>query len=141
MQELLFCQSAGLSAVEGSPASEYAVQVMAEAGYDLSRHRSRKICADDMSAWDLYFPMTATHAYILEQAGVPVNKIYIPKEIFDPYGMGVKEYRSCRDILEKEVRLFYNDKVQRQLIVESHQMQPFLGRGENPRKKMERKWK
>ena len=122
MQERIFCQSAGLSAAEGSPASALAMQVMEEAGCDLSKHKARRLCQDDILAWDLYFPMSATHGYILERAGVPVNKIYIPNEISDPYGQDLSAYRLCRDKLEKEVRLFYNGIVQRLLLLESRQM-------------------
>ena len=119
MQERIFCQSAGLSAVEGRPASDLAVQVMAEAGSDLGKHIARKICPDDMTTWDLYFPMTRTHGYILERAGVAGNRIYVPlEEVPDPYGQDLQAYRECRDRLEKEVRLFYNDMVQKVLLLE-----------------------
>lgn len=141
MQEQIFCQSAGLSAVEGMPASDLAIEVMKEAGYDLSRHRARRICEDDMAAWDIYFPMTATHGYILERAGVPGNKIYIPKEVSDPYGQDLNAYRKCRDTLEKEVRLFYNDMVQRLLILEKNKPVIYPEQRENMKKKAERKWK
>ena len=118
MQEKIFSQSAGLSAATGEPASEYAIKVIDEAGGDLTKHRARKICPDDIDMWDLYFPMTKTHGYILEKAGVPVNKIYIPNDIPDPYGQGLEEYRICRERLEKEVRLFYNNMVQKILMFE-----------------------
>lgn len=142
MQEQIFCQSAGISAVEGTPASDLAIEVMKEAGYDLSKHKARRICEYDMAAWDIYFPMTATHGYILERAGVPGNKIYIPKEVSDPFGLDLNAYRKCRDILEKEVRLFYNDMVQRFLILKGNNEQViYPEHRENMRKKAERKWK
>lgn len=119
MEEHIFCQSAGLSAVDGMPAAENAVKVMAEAGCDLAKHRARKLGPDDITAWSLYFAMTPTHGYILEQAGVSPSKIYIPKTIADPYGQDIAEYRICRDTLEKEVRLFYNNTVQRLIVFEN----------------------
>ena len=115
LQEKLFCQSAGLSAPEGAPASENAMKVMEEAGMDISAHRARRFISDDVEIWDLYFPMSPTHAYILERAGVPHTKIYLPKAIADPFGGDIAVYQDCRDRLEKEVKLFYNSMVQRLL--------------------------
>lgn len=120
MEARIFCQSAGLSAVDGMAASENAVRVMQEAGCDLSRHKARKLGPDDITAWDMYFTMSPTHGYILQQAGVPETKIYIPKTIADPFGQNVEAYRVCRDMLEKEVKLFYNNTVQRLLIFENY---------------------
>ena len=86
MEERVLCQSAGLSAVEGAPVSENAVLVCREIGVDISDHTARRISGEELSVWDLYFPMSKTHGYILAQAGVPQTKIYIPKYIADPYG-------------------------------------------------------
>lgn len=122
MEERIFCQSAGLSAVDGMPASDHAIQVMEEAGGGLSRHRARKLGPDDITAWDMYFTMSPTHGYILQQAGVPETKIYIPQTIADPFGQNLEAYRACRNALEKEVKLFYNNTVQRLLIFENNDM-------------------
>lgn len=117
LQEEIFCQSAGISPVIGAPASAHAVAAMAEGGLDLSMHKARKLSPQDMLLWDLYFVMTATHGYILQCAGVPAQKIYLPREeILDPYGQDLAVYRLCREKLEKEIKLFYNDTVQRYLI-------------------------
>ena len=86
MEERVLCQSAGLSAVEGAPVSENAVLACREIGVDISDHTARRISGEELSVWDLYFPMSKTHGYILAQAGVPQTKIYIPKYIADPYG-------------------------------------------------------
>ena len=84
MEERVLCQSAGLSAVEGAPVSENAVLACREIGVDISDHTARRISGEELSVWDLYFPMSKTHGYILAQAGVPQTKIYIPKYIADP---------------------------------------------------------
>lgn len=117
-QDRIFSQSAGLSPVEGAPASENAIAVCKESGIDLSEHRARKLSTDDIDAWDLFFPMTKTHAYILERAGIPPTKIYAACDVPDPYGKDLLAYRSIKEILEKEVRLFYNRDVQRLLLFE-----------------------
>lgn len=111
-QERIFCQSAGLSAVSGMEVSENAVISCGEADIDISAHKARRIRPEDTQIWDLYFTMSSTHAYILEQAGVPGSKIHIPAYIPDPFGKDLDEYRKCREKLEKEVKIFYNTVVQ-----------------------------
>jgi len=115
----IFSQSAGLSAVDKIPAAENAILTCREIGIDISGHTARRIAPEDTEAWDLYFPMSKTHAYILEQAGVAHTKIYIPKYIDDPYGQGLEVYRKCREKLEIELRLFYNNVVKRLITFEA----------------------
>lgn len=99
--------SAGLSAAAGQPASENAVLACREAGIDLSGHRARRITGSELVTWDTFFTMSRTHAYILEQAGAPAQKIYVPHYIEDPYGQDLPAYRRCRDKLAEELALFY----------------------------------
>lgn len=105
--------SAGLSVAVGSKASENAILACEEVNIDISRHRARKINESDIEGWDLYFAMTETHAYILEKAGFPSNKIYTANAVTDPFGGDLDVYRECRDKLEKEVKMFYNGVVYR----------------------------
>ena len=119
MEEKVFCQSAGLSAVEGAPVSENAVLACQEIGVDISQHTARRITGEELPVWDLYFPMSKTHGYILAQAGVPQTKIYIPKYIADPYGQGIEVYRECRDKLAGQLEVFYNDFVTRLLVFDN----------------------
>ena len=72
---------------------------------DISGHRARRVSRGFLQAWDLFVPMTPTHAYILEQAGVPVEKIYLPASIEDPFGGSLSVYRQCRDQLGQELAL------------------------------------
>lgn len=118
LQGKLFCQSAGLSASIGTPVSQNAVEVCDEIGVDISKHKARKLSAEDTQAWDLYFTMSKTQAYILEKAGAPVSKIHTASYIDDPYGEDIAVYRECRDKLEIEIGLFYNNLVERLLIIE-----------------------
>lgn len=103
----VLCGSAGLSAVEGQPVSQNALLVCREVGVDLSAHQARRIARGFLPAWDLFFPMTGTHAYILEQAGVSPENIYLPAPIADPFGGGLEIYRQCRDQLTAELAVFY----------------------------------
>lgn len=119
MEERVLCQSAGLSAVEGAPVSENAVLVCREIGVDISDHTARRISGEELSVWDLYFPMSKTHGYILAQAGVPQTKIYIPKYIADPYGAPLEDYRACRDKLVQQLEVFYESYVTRLLVFDN----------------------
>ncbi len=125
MEDKVLCQSAGLSAVEGAPVSENAVIACREIGVDISQHTARRITGEELPVWDLYFPMSKTHGYILAQAGVPQTKIYIPKYIADPYGQELDVYRECRDKLASQLEIFYNDFVTRLLVFENPARPPF----------------
>lgn len=99
------CASAGLSALDGAPASEYAVEACREIGVDLSGHRARRLRTEDLSGYDLYAVMGKTPAYILQAAGVPSDRIYLLGDpVADPYGGDLAEYRKCRDQLLEAVR-------------------------------------
>ena len=91
--------SAGISALEGKPASANAVQACREIGVDLGSHASHRITGDDIAASDLIVTVSPTHAYILEQAGAPREKIYVLGDIRDPFGEDIEAYRACREEL------------------------------------------
>lgn len=105
-REDILAGSAGLAAVEGQPASENAILACREWGVDISAHRARRVTGAFLAAWDLFFPMSGTHAYILEQAGVRPESIYVPKAIADPFGGSLEDYRHCRDELCQELDRF-----------------------------------
>lgn len=102
----VFCQSAGLSAVEGEPAAENAVLACREIGVDLSAHQARRLTGEELPMWDVFFTMSHTHGYILERAGAPAQKIYVPGQIDDPFGQDLETYRRCRDRLQAELAIF-----------------------------------
>ena len=99
--------SAGLSAAEGLPASKNAILVCQELGIDISSHQARRISGSELDLWDTFFTMSRTHAYILEQAGAPSQKIYVPSYIEDPFGQDLDAYRRCRNKLAEQLELFY----------------------------------
>ncbi len=105
-EDRVLCQSAGLAPAEGEPASENAVAVCREIGVDISSHTARRLTGEELPQWDIFFVMTATHAYILERAGALAAKIYVPEEIGDPYGHDLETYRACRDKLTAELGKF-----------------------------------
>lgn len=121
MEDRVLCQSAGLSALDGMEVSENATRACGEWGIDIADHAARRITGEEIPVWDLYFPMSKTHGYILQQAGVPQTKIYIPKYIEDPFGQDLDAYRKCRDKLAEELRVFYNGFVTRLLVFDQAQ--------------------
>lgn len=107
LSDKIMCQSAGISATNGDSASQHAVTCMKSWYFDISSHRARKFMPEEISVWDGIFTMSKTHAYILEQLGVPTDKIYISKYIEDPHGADLKTYEECRNTLAREVMVFY----------------------------------
>ena len=97
--ENIMCQSAGL----GEHPCENAVLACREIGVDISEHITRRFTPDEIDIWDVYFTMSKTHAYILTQAGVPSERIYVPHYIEDPFGGDLDTYRRCRDKIQEEL--------------------------------------
>lgn len=118
MENKVLCQSAGLSALDGMEVSANAVLACKEWDIDISEHRARRLSGEEIPVWDVFFPMSKTHGYILEQAGVPPTKIYVPKYIEDPFGQDLDVYKSCRDKLATQLQVFYNEFVARLLVFE-----------------------
>lgn len=102
----IMCQSAGLGARNGDKVSVNSVLAMAEYGIDISKHTARRLTEPEIPLWDIYFVMNETQAYILEQAGVEKDKIYVVS-VPDPYGGSLDDYRQTRDKLIEEINRFY----------------------------------
>ncbi len=99
--------SAGTWGIEGSPASENAVKVMAERGMDISSHRARPITGRDVAEADLILVMSREHQELLEntwpQYRFKVHRLSEMagkrRDISDPYGGPIEEYRASADLL------------------------------------------
>ena len=99
--------SVGTWGVDGRPASENAVTVMAERGVDIADHRARTVTGEDVAEADLILVMIREHQNLLESTW-PQYKwrmhrlsemVGKRKDVRDPYGGPVGEYRACADIL------------------------------------------
>ncbi len=97
-------QSAGIYADPGEPASEEAIEVMADYGIDLSSHRSRNISDDMIAESDLILTMTEGHK-MMTSALAP-DKIFTICEfsgydgdIIDPFGGDVEEYEETAEAI------------------------------------------
>lgn len=99
--------SAGTWGVQGSPASENAVAVMAERGVDIGAHRARTVSAPDVAAADLILVMSREHQQVLEntwpQYRWKVRRLSEMagkrRDVQDPYGGPIEEYRACADVI------------------------------------------
>lgn len=105
--------SAGLLGIEGERAAPAAVEVMRDAGVDLSGHRSRGIRASDFRTADFVIAMTADHLdemarrfpsgvgrrlliRAFEGAPLPAESA---RDLDDPIGLPVAVFRSTFETL------------------------------------------
>jgi glycine hydroxymethyltransferase len=100
--------SAGLGALDGQPATDTAVEVMAEIGIDLSHHVSQALRVPLVEQADFIFtmtrqqqdaiqtiyPMAAEKTFLLREFE---NSEVIGKDIADPIGQPAEIYRRTRD--------------------------------------------
>lgn len=111
-------ESAGVAAVGERPASQNAIQAVAEIGLDLNMHRTRFLPAIDLNDYSLFVGLTEEHAEILRSIGIPaefvrvlyrapnVDDIYdLRMDIVDPYGGDLNAYRKCRDDIVGAVKV------------------------------------
>ena len=92
--------SAGVWAAEGRPASEHAIEEMAQRGIDLRAHRSRGVTRELMDEASLMLAMTRDHIEALRVAfPAQAHKVHMLSEMIgteydirDPYGGTRMEY-------------------------------------------------
>jgi len=111
--------SAGVWTVDGRPASEYAIQEMAEREIDLRDHRSRNVTAEMMDHADLVLVMTRQHGEALRHA-FPQHAHQVHRlsemveqeyDIEDPYGGTRSEYAYTAGQLERLIEDGYQRMV------------------------------
>lgn len=102
----LHCQSAGISACAGAPASPNAEEVMKTFGVDLSGHRAAALSARLVAEADRIVAMTESHRRaILAQYPDAGKKLFllnefhsdpsVPRDVADPFGGNAEVYRKC----------------------------------------------
>jgi protein-tyrosine-phosphatase len=101
-------ESAGIDAIEGSPASQKTLHILGERGIDLSAHRARQIDRSLMEQFDLILVMEHRHKAIL-QSRFPqfAAKVFLlsemvgdENEIADPVGGSLEDYRAVANQIE-----------------------------------------
>ncbi|MGQ9567021.1 MAG: arsenate reductase/protein-tyrosine-phosphatase family protein [Anaerolineae bacterium] len=94
-------RSAGVSAVEGSPASFHAVRAMEEYGVDLGSHQAHLLTPEDVRRADVVVVMEAFHREaITGKLPEEAPKVHLLRELAgeagdveDVYGLDLDEYR------------------------------------------------
>ena len=67
-QDGITVESAGLGALVGHPADDYAIELMDERGTDIRAHRARQIHPDMVKAADLVLVMESGHKRAIDEA-------------------------------------------------------------------------
>ena len=90
-QEEITVESAGLGALVGHPASEFAVELMQERGIDISSHKAQQLTPDLVSKADLILVMESGHRRVIDENDITargkVHRLgeWQDKDIDDPY--------------------------------------------------------
>lgn len=97
----VFCESAGLYALEGAPATPNALRVAGEVGVDLYRHRARSVTREMVEGADRIYVMTRSQEEALAHMGAELGgrvALLDPagEDIPDPFGEDVEVYRRAR---------------------------------------------
>jgi len=101
-------RSAGVSAIDGAPASPEAVEVMRARGLDLTAHESSALTAAMVDAADVVYTMTPSHAEaVMRLVPSAAHKVF-PLDpaglVPDPIGMPIEEYNATADRLTELIR-------------------------------------
>jgi len=108
--------SSGTHAVDGMPASDEAIEVMAEKSIDINDFRSRSLSTGLVASSDIVFVMEEHHRLeLIERYPGQRDNVFLLRTfdrkhrplhtgITDPFGRGLSEYRACRDDIESEIR-------------------------------------
>lgn len=107
-----FCfDSAGIAAIDGCPATDHAIEALAEWGVDMSGHRAKSFQPYMIELADCIVCMTEMHKTALVQAfPQAAEKIFVigelsgsGRDVPDPYGGSFELYCRTRDALKEEI--------------------------------------
>jgi protein-tyrosine-phosphatase len=99
-------ESAGLAAYEGAGATDDALSVARELGYDLSSHRARPLTEEMLERADVVVGMTAAHVSALGGSARSLGEL----DLDDPIGRGPDAYRRAYAQIERDVRKLLEDQ-------------------------------
>jgi len=112
-------RSAGVAAIPGGAMSDYAQQVLADRGVATDEFRSSAVTAETVDWADLILTMTVSHKQTLvhlfpkaadkaftlkEFAAEPSESGVADRDVADPFGGTLDDYRACADELEGLLR-------------------------------------
>jgi protein-tyrosine-phosphatase len=104
--------SAGTWALDGSPASENAVEALKAYNIDLSSHRAQRVNQDIVNQADLILTMTAGHKAMLQELfPASLDKLYTlyeylgdtSRDVDDPFGGSLAVYEESAAELKSAV--------------------------------------
>ncbi len=93
-------ESAGTFAMDGQQASKHSQLVASEIGIDLSEHSSQALGSALDKQWDIVLGMSHNHLAALPSKMPAALFDLSGKEIDDPFGADVEQYRATRDQLQ-----------------------------------------
>jgi protein-tyrosine phosphatase len=113
--------SAGTHALIGNPAADFAIIASAERGIDISAHRARMIGKESIRDSSSILCMELSHVeWVLEIEPLAIARTFSLaefagngrnlKQIADPYGCSLREYRTCFAEIENCIRNFLASK-------------------------------
>jgi len=108
-KEEITVESAGLGALVGHPASDFAIELMHERGVDITSHRARQLHPDMVSAADLILVMELGHKKVIDEvdqaARGKVHRLgeWQDTEISDPYRQPKAAYEEVLKNIEDGV--------------------------------------
>ena len=109
--------SAGTHAIDGNPAAGFAILASREKNIDIMDHRARRLDSVLINSSDMILCMEPSQVeWVLSSDSSVYEKVYnladfsatteSRREIADPYGCSLREYRLCFDEIEKCIQNF-----------------------------------
>lgn len=104
LEDQVEVSSAGVYGMDGSPASQPGVEVLAERGIDISAHRAHTVAEREIAAADLVLVMEEAHRRTLFY-NYPhlLGKIFLISEMSGSYGDIKDPYRKPKEEYERTV--------------------------------------
>jgi len=108
LKKIVSVSSAGTHALIGNPAEPFAVQVMKEAGIDISHHRGKLVDGKLIKSSDLILVMERGHKRWIKKITPEASNVHLLSkfspdsslsDIFDPYGRHLEDYKRCAAII------------------------------------------
>ncbi len=120
LAEFVEVKSAGTLGIDGSPATEFAVQAAMRFGADISTHQSQGVTAELVEGSDIIFGLAREHEHILRQRYPSVrDNVFLLRRfaiepaqqvsdnIEDPIGCSYEIYEQCARTINAELdRIF-----------------------------------
>ncbi len=104
LDDQVLVSSAGVYGLDGSPASQPGVEVLAERGIDISDHRARTTSERDIAEADLVLVMEEAHRRTLFYSYPHLlGKIFLLSEMSGNYGDVQDPYRKPKEEYERTV--------------------------------------